>query len=461
MSFRDYVESGPSLLTDVANKIMGTFVLENTTSAIANTLVRAIHVNTRSAGFEADLSADSKIKIRTCTANLYSDMLMQRLTMLPLGVRDLDTFIPENYECVLRVKNETPVVRHVRASDFVVREKQPDGAFETLGAEATRALFPPDPVTGETSLLVSLMPQRAGKAPEEVDLTAIPVVSTGKKNIGFSPVCQPSFGNTLDMDPVRRAEFFSTWLAENKKMSDVRILTPESLAAFRLEVPGATEAEFITWLAAKPIRDQSVLVPDALAAFNREWLTMAVQRCFMIDPATGEANSFTFKVESVGIRPVPDIVAEAIRAIIQLVRPFADEAVPMADVGMHVRPIDSRMFGIDVFIANQEHTLGNLLQTLIAAYIAESPEGQIATVGYKVPHPLEAMLQVRLGVAPGYKGDLTALARKTIAAACVRAIAIFESLGQSWATLTAGVVSTVVTRREPKHQVFSDESVEE
>lgn len=458
---------------------MGSFILENTTTTVANTLLRAIHVNTRSAGFMSDLtnplSVTPGIKIRSCMTNLYNDMLAHRLTMLPLGVQDLDAFNPANYECVLQVKNETAEVRHVRAGDFKVREKQADGSFVTLGVDATRAMFPPDPITGDTSLLVSLMPQRAGKAPEEVDLTAFPVVSTGKTNIAFSPVCQPSFGNTLDMDPIRREAFFSTWLAENKKLSDVRIITTTNLDAFYQEwvrttdggaaaaaASGQTDPVFITWLASKPIVDGSVLVPASLDAYRREWLTMAVQRCFIVDPTTGQPNSFTFKVESVGVRPVPDVVTEAIRSIVELVRPFADATTPGTELGLHVRPVDSRMNGLDVFIDGHEHTLGNLLQTLIAE---ESDElgSSITSISYKVPHPLDLVLQLRMGISPDFKGDTTELARTTIAAAASRAITVFEALGQNWATvviapsgLGAGA-ETETGPKKPEHLIFSDE----
>lgn len=408
--FRNYAESGSPLYTDPAAKMTGTFLLEGTTPTIANTIRRCILTETRSVGFRADLTnqADPGIKIRKNTSVIFNEMLAHRLTLLPLGVRRIDEFDPTRYECVLTMKNTnvgpiTPEsVVHVKAGDFRVREKQADGEFVDLPAAAASAMFPVDPITRDSSLLVTLRPQWSPEQPvEEVDLTAYPVIGRGREFMGFSPVSQCSFGNTLDPSPVRQEQFFVEWLRDYKKIADTTALAREALDSHR-----------------------------------EEWNTMANQRCFLVDDK-GQPNSFSFTVESVGIRPVPEIVAEGIRAAAELVAPYAVAETLSADLGITTQPTDSRMNGIDVLFDGQEHTLGNLLQTLITElYLdTEAPDSPITYVGYKVRHPLHRVMTLRLGFRNGVTADPAVIARQVIATAAQRAKQIFDELGRSWASV--------------------------
>jgi DNA-directed RNA polymerase subunit L len=402
-------------MTDPSQKTIGKFRLENTTSIIANTLIRCILSETRSAGFRADLTDPTNpgVQIRKNTSVIFNEMLAHRLTLVPLGVRNLDTFDPSKYECILSVKNDekglidVAATRHVTASDFVIREKQEDGSMQDLPAAATAALFPSDPITGATSLLVSLRPQwNSEQPPEEIDLTAYPVIGRGRDFMGFCPVSQATFQNTLDDDPVRREQFFHEWLDAYKK-----------------------------------VKDPASLNPEALAGHRKEWETMAIQRCFLVGP-DGEPNSFDFTIESVGIRPVVDIVAEGIKAVIDLVTPYTNTDVPLADLGLTSQPLDSRMNGVSVHFDGQGHTLGVLLQALITELYLDSgaADSPITYVGYKIRHPLYRVMTMKFGIREGVAGDPAAVARQVIATAANKARQIYEELGRAWAALQGGEV---------------------
>lgn len=410
--FHSYAESGPPLLTDATMPIAASFTLDKTSTTVANTLRRCILSETRSVGFRADLTnaADPGIDIRKNTSVIFNEMLAHRLTLLPLGVVRIDEFDPSRYECVLKVRNEAQGtdfkggIKHVAASDFRILEKQADGVMQDIGDVAAKAMFPADPITGQTTLLVSLRPQwNTEQPPEEVDLTAYPVIGRGRDHMGFCPISQCSFENTLDTDPVRQEQFFTEWLASFKKIADLTTVSPEVIAGHR-----------------------------------KEWSTMAIARCFIVDDR-GEPNSFRFTVESVGIRPVREIVAEGIRAVVALVSPYANAEVPLKELGITSQSSDSRMNGIDILFDGQEHTLGNLLQTLITEMYLDGGaiDSPITFVGYKVRHPLHRVMTLRFGFREeGDSEQKTAIARQIIVAAAEKAVSIFQGLERGWSTVT-------------------------
>ena len=408
--FRGYTELGPPLLTDASVPNSASFTLDGTSTTIANTLRRCILSETRSVGFRADLTnaADPGITIRKNTSVIFNEMLAHRLTLLPLGVVRLDDFDPSRYECVLKVRNDATggEMRHVTASDFRLMEKQADGTMEDIGDIAARSMFPADPITKETCLLVTLRPQwNTEQPPEEVDLTAYPIVGRGRDHMGFCPVSQCSFENTRDEDPVRQEQFFTEWLASFKKIADITAVPPEVIAAHRAE-----------------------------------WSTMAIQRCFIVDER-GEPSSFRFTVESVGVRPVKDIVAEGIQAVIDLVSPYADAEKTLEELGMKSQSTDSRMNGIDILFDGQEHTLGNLLQMLITdIYLTASTPAvgsPISFVGYKIKHPLHRVMTLRFGFSTeGDSTQKTAIARQVIVSAAEKAVSIFKGLQGAWAAVS-------------------------
>jgi DNA-directed RNA polymerase subunit L len=403
--FRGYTEFGPPLLTDDSTPNSVSFTLDSTSTTVANTLRRCILSETRSVGFHADLTnaENPGVVIRKNTSVIFNEMLAHRLTLLPLGVVRVDEFDPSRYECVLRNEGGTGI-KHVTASDFRILERQADGAMADIGDAAAAAMFPPDPITKQTSLILSLRSQWNTEQPaEEIDLTAFPVLGRGRDHMGFCPVSQCSFENSLDEDPVRQEKFFTEWLVSFKKIADI-----------------------------------TTVPPDVIAAHRKEWSTMAIQRCFIINDK-GEPSSFRFTVESVGIRPVKDIVAEGIKAVVDLVAPYANAETPMADLGLTVQSSDSRMNGIDVLFAGQEHTLGNLLQTLITELYLDNgaPDTPITYVGYKIRHPLHRIMTLRFGFATeGDTNQKMAIARQIITAAAAKAVSIFNGLASGWASVS-------------------------
>jgi len=399
--FSDYVESGPALLGDASHTLRGSFRLQNSNVTIANTLRRSIVAHTATVAFRTEPPEKSDVVITTNTTPLVNEMIAHRLGMIPIRA-DIATFEPSYYEFVIDKENTTKTMLDVCASDIQVFMKNPDAPLEAPTQVPTEQFFPPDPITGDTCLITRLRPQWNPSNPNErIVLKAKASISTGTENIRWSPVSLCSYEYTRDTNEANIQAVFTTWLKQNKKI-DAPATLPE----------------------------------DRLAELKREFNTMEIQRCYQKD-AKGEPNDFTFFVESVGIVSVPDIVRMGITSCISKVSTYADLDSVLPE-NVSVLPGDARFPCCDVYFRNENHTLGNLLETyLIANHVDGTAEPRITYAAYKVPHPLRPEMFVRIGMSVEDPDLRVQTARLVLANVCRALKNDFRTLEGSWNSLVA------------------------
>lgn len=395
--FSEYQENGPTLFRG-AEKLSASFRFTNTNVTIANTLRRAILTMTPSVGFRTEPYDKSEVVISVNTTPLVNEMIAHRVGMIPICITDITAFRPELFEFVLDIKNDTKEVMDVRASDFKVFMKNPENPLDAPTQLKNEEYFPPDPITGDTVLITRLRPQWNPTAPlEQLTLKAKASLSTGTENIRWSPVSQASYEYTRDAEPEHVDLVFKNWLSANKKIDD---------------------------LAAVP--------EDILGAYRREFNTMEIQRSYLKDER-GNPYDFTFFIESVGVQPIPMIVANALTAATALVSKYIDVDTVLPDT-MRLVQADTRYPAIDVYFQNEGHTLGNLLETFIVDnHIDGSAQPPVNYVAYKVPHPLKPEMYVRIGMAK--EDDVETqknIALNVITSACRTLKTQFSDLGVAW-----------------------------
>ena len=396
--FHDYQEKKESLplLTSKDSKLHATFELFPSTTVIANTLRRQILVSTPSIGFDT-------FTITKNTTPLPNEMVSHRISMIPIA-GDPATFESKKLIFRLNIKNETDATIDVTASDFIVIELDPSSKEEGI-LRSTKEFFPPDPVTGQTCLITRLRPQwNPTNPPESIVLTATASVGTGSMNIRWSPVSQCSYENTPDTDKTRQKDMFEQWVKEHKNIEE-----------------GA-----------------DISTMDRL---RKEFDTMEVKRCFKVNEL-GEPNHFTFYMESVGIRTIPAIVMDGILACKTLVETYKDIDT-MIPSNVKFQKGDTRYSTVECIFQNENHTLGNLLQTyLIHNHIEGSKEPRITYAGYKIPHPLrpEMVVVIALPTEGDPRPDETeiGIARYAIAQVCRSLSDYFEEMAADW-NRTTGV----------------------
>jgi len=395
--FSDYQESGPALFKGT-DKLGATFRFTNTNVTIANTLRRAILTLTPSIGFRTEPYEKSDVVIMTNTTPLVNEMISHRVGMIPIYVTDLANFKPDLYEFILDMKNDTKEVMDVRASDFKVYMKNPDNPLDAPTQLKTEDYFPPDPITGDTVLITRLRPQWNPTAPkEQLTLKAKASLSTGAENIRWSPVSQVSYEYTRDPTPEHVDLVFKNWLSANKKIEDL-----------------------------------TAVQSDALDAYRREFNTMEIQRCYLKDER-GNPYDFTFFLESIGVQPIPMIVANALSAATSLVTKYIDIDTALPDT-IRLEQADTRYPAIDIYFTNEGHTLGNMLETYIVDnHIDGAAQPPVSYVAYKVPHPLKNEMYIRIGLEQDEDIETQKnIAINVLATSCRALKAQFVELSSAW-----------------------------
>ena len=388
------------------DKIAASFRLQNVNVTIANTIRRIVLSKTKSVGFRTEPYNKSDVEIQVNTTPLVNEMIAHRIGMIPI-VADPDTFDPSEYEFHLDVENNTKELVDVRTSNFQVFRRSKHTLDKPEDVTATTNFFAPDPITGDTILITRLRPQWNPSAHNErLKLRAKATISTGKENIRFNPCTQVSYEYTPNPDPTHIQEVFVHWLKNNKKI--------DALSTLSLE------------------KQQEL---------KREFDTMEIQRCYLRN-AKGEPNDFTFHIESVGVQSIPHIFANGLRACQALVDAYThvDTEVPPNVV---FQSGDSRFPSVDVVFQNEDHTLGNLLETHIVEHHIDGTQAPtINYVGYKVPHPLRPEMFVRLDTRTSVEvaaetevplDERIARAKQVIAQSCRKLKAEFEALEKEWA----------------------------
>jgi DNA-directed RNA polymerase subunit L len=231
-------------------------------------------------------------------------------------------------------------------------------------------------------------------------------------------VSQCSYEYTPDPNPQRIEELFSKWLTVSKKVANV---------------------------------DKA---SDRYLELQREFNTMQVKRCFLMNEK-GEPYSYDFTVETAGVLPVFDIVERACLVGENMCNRYVnvDKGNPPEDIT--ITSADARIIGYDFLFRNQDHTLGNLLQTwLVEHHIEGTDSPKITYAGYAVPHPLRDEMVLRIGVEDGQEST----ARLAVAAAAHGCATLFQQLRVQWRSLY-GASAPAPRRRAPPSKTVASSAV--
>lgn len=376
------------------------FRISPTHVTYANTLRRLMLTGIETVGFRADMTSEgttTDVVIIKNDTPMTNEMLAHRVGLIPLNVKEPLSFKPGMYTFKLNKVGSADTAVDVTTADFEIFETQEIGQ-DTLEPRKipTDTFFKPDPISGGHILIVRLQPTGT-ETPQKVEIVAKASLGVGRENARFIPVSQCSYEYTRDNDLGRIAQKFDQWLISKKVM------------------PGSIEKG-----------------SDKYKALEREFNTMEVARTFLEDEA-GEPYSFDFTVETCGILDIPYIVQRACEVGETMVSRFVNIATAGEDLPNDLTiyptsPHEAKMLAFDFLFSNQDHTLGNLLQTWISQNMMDG--GQVTYVGYKIPHPLRDEMLLRIAV----KDNDNKTAREVVAEACRGCVGMFQEMRDAFRT---------------------------
>jgi DNA-directed RNA polymerase subunit L/DNA-directed RNA polymerase alpha subunit len=391
-----------------------TFTLSPINVAYANALRRIILTGVETVAFRADMTSTGSttdVVVKRNDTPMTNEMLADRIGLLPINIPEPLSWKGDKYKFVLKVAGSKDSVTYVKSEDFKVIEisgtapAELGGVGATLVSESeslvdapeervvsTDQFFPKNFKTGDTCLIAALQPG-SGATQQFIEIEAKATKGTGREHARFMPVSQCSYEYTLDNDPARIKEMFRNWLVVAKKIGG--------------DLDEASER---------------------YAELLREFNTMQIKRCYKINEK-GEADSFDFTVESVGVLSVPYIIERACEVGENMCSRYVNLMTGELPPEISISSSDSRLIGYDFLIKGHDHTLGNLLQTwLVEHHIEGDAEPKITYAGYAVPHPLRDEMVLRIGVEDGQ--ELTA--RKAFAQAAKGCVDMFRNLRSEW-----------------------------
>jgi DNA-directed RNA polymerase alpha subunit/DNA-directed RNA polymerase subunit L len=309
------------------------FTLSDINVSLANGLRRIILSEIPLNVIHTETYNDNQCTIHINTSRLHNEILKQRLSCIPIHIKELD-ILPGNYVLEVDSKNDTDHTAFVTTDDFKIKNKT-NSNYLTL--EETRKIFPPCQKTSSPIDFARLRPKIGDMIMgEHIKLSAEFSLSTAKVNSMYNIVSKCAYGNTIDVGKVA-----AYWEQHEDKLRS-EDLTNE-------------EVEF---------QKKNYYILDA-------------QRQFKPD-------SFDFVLQTLGIYENQEIVKLACDVLIgkflNMIQLIDSDLVP---INISETTMD---FCYDIVLENEDYTVGKILEYILyeTFYVIEK---KFSFCGFKKYHP--------------------------------------------------------------------------
>lgn len=352
------------------------FHLRDVHFSLANALRRCMISQVKSIGFRTEPFENSTVKVLHNDTPLHNQFLEHRIAMIPINVRKPEEFEVDDYVFEIDETNDTSEIKHITTEHIKVR-KISNNTY--LNKKERDSLFPPDPITGDYSLLNILKPHyftslnknisemneinsnydKQIDNPVSLKVEARAVISNGEENGHFNPTSCATYFNTVDPEKAKVAEVeYVKSQNEHNKLHDLSLVDPEKL--------------------------------------KRRFQLSESARYFHTDEE-GEPNHFTFRIESVGVIPPLIVFHKSITIMIDKINLFISNLVSQNKNYITISPSLQLPDGIDILVEKEDDTLGNIVQSYITKnYCHYGANSKLNFIGYKKPHPLEYRIRFTL-----------------------------------------------------------------
>jgi DNA-directed RNA polymerase alpha subunit len=198
-----------------------TFTLSGVNMSLANAIRRTLLSDIPIVVFRTAPYEENKANILANTSRLNNEIVKQRLSCIPIHIKDLDDFPLNNYIMEVNVENTTESILFVTTKDFTIKEVA-TGA--PISESKVREIFPADDHTGHFIDFVRLRPKISDELPgERIHLTCEFDIGTAKEDGMFNSVATCSYGFTVDEaeQTSKLEKLKQTWKDNGKTQAEI------------------------------------------------------------------------------------------------------------------------------------------------------------------------------------------------------------------------------------------------
>jgi len=318
------------------------FTLSGINVSLANAIRRVILSEIPLVVFRTTPNEQNKCNIIANTSRLNNEIIKQRLSCIPIHIRDTSDFPLKNFIMEVNVENNTDTIIFVTTEDFTIKDLV---SGKMLPKDKVREIFPADDHTGYYIDFVRLRPRISDELPgERIHLTCEFNIGNAKEDGMFNVVSTCSYGNTIDI------------AAQDAELAKKRQFWKDE---------GKSEKE--------------------IDFESKNWKLLEGKRIYKKD-------SFDFIVKSVGIYSNNEIVDMACSIMADKLKAI-DEIIEKDE--LEIKNADSTMTNcFDVILENEDYTIGKVLEYLL--YIKFYEKNILTFCGFKKMHPHDNYSIIRL-----------------------------------------------------------------
>ena len=332
-----------------------TFTISNIDVSYVNAIRRTILSDIPIVVFKTTPYEENKANIIINTSRLNNEIVKQRLSCIPICIKNLEEFPIKNYLLELDVENKTDTSIIVTTKDFKIKDISKNTYLED---NAVKQLFPPFiPPTGNGEYYIDflrLRPKLTDEIPgERIKLTCEFSIGTSREDSMFNVTGTCSYGFTPNPEKIEEQLEI-----RKQKWKD------EGMSEQQIKFEGAN------------------------------WKLLEGMRYVI-------KNSFDFIIESVGIYDNENII---IKACIILYKKLSELKQSIQENKLQITPSDNTLENCyDIILVNEDYTIGNILNYEVYN-IFYTDLKFINYVGFKKLHPHDSDSILRISLIDNTKG---------------------------------------------------------
>ena len=324
------------------NDEMLLFTLSGVNVSLANAIRRTILSDIPLVVFRTTPYEQNKANIIANTSRLNNEILKQRLSCIPIHIKDVDDFPLKNYQLEVNVENITDTMMYVTTENFVINDLV---TGKPIDEAKNREIFPADDYTGYFIDFVRLRPKISEELPgEKINLTCELSIGTAKEDGMFNAVSTCSYGYTVDalLQEATLEKLRQKWKDEGKNADEVNF-------------------EAKNWKLLDGLR-------------------------------ITKQDSFDFTIQSVGIYENVELVQKGCEILIDKFQ-YQDSLIEKDELVIE-KSQNTMSNSYDIILENEDYTIGKVLEYLMYTKFYETK--MLTFCGFKKMHPHDSQSIIRV-----------------------------------------------------------------